>query len=385
MRMRCFLATWLGLAGAAWASPTHDGLFVTLQTTLGDIVIETAWSNAPAATANFVGLAEGGRTWLDPRTGRVGADPYYNGIVFHRVISNFVIQAGSPQGTGRDGPGYVFPDRFDPALRHDGPGVVSMANSGPDSNGGQFFITVAATPWLDDLHTVFGRVVEGMSNVYAIASVQTDAEDRPLADVVITNTVVTRIGSAALSFSVEHPDLPRVSAAESAFAAPGDPRVTLSLSNLTRGVVYRSENLETWTSHGAAYRVTGGVWSASATQELAMFTAATVAYPMDTNLTASLTPGEWRMTLPVNTYTVDLGTGNLAVNTNPPAPLTFASWSREPLKAVLIADAVGQPPFRFELYADGPWQGRCRGFVFLGIWIPMENEAIGTWTFTPPP
>jgi cyclophilin family peptidyl-prolyl cis-trans isomerase len=125
----------------------------TIATERGDIVVELYADKAPATVNNFVFLAR---------------DGYYDGVTFHRVIANFMAQTGDPTGTGRGGPGYKFSDEFEPSLRHDGPGVLSMANAGPNTNGSQFFITHKATPHLDGKHAVFGRVVEGMDVVYSI-------------------------------------------------------------------------------------------------------------------------------------------------------------------------------------------------------------------------
>ena len=139
-----------------------NGLFARIDTNKGDIVVRLEFQRTPLTVINFVALAEGK---MDAARGR----PYYDGLIFHRVISDFMIQGGCPQGNGMGGPGYRFPDEIVPDLRHDGPGVLSMANSGPGTNGSQFFITHVPTPWLDGNHTVFGRVVEGQNVVNAIA------------------------------------------------------------------------------------------------------------------------------------------------------------------------------------------------------------------------
>ncbi|MFP4628415.1 MAG: peptidylprolyl isomerase [Halobacteriales archaeon] len=158
----------------------------TLHTTHGDVRIELFDERAPRTVENFVGLATGERTWEHPETGEtVEGDPLYDDVPFHRVIDGFMIQTGDPTGTGRGGPGYTFDDEFHPELRHDDAGVVSMANRGPDTNGSQFFITLAPTPHLDERHSVFGRVVEGMDVVESIGSVETDAQDRPVEAVVL--------------------------------------------------------------------------------------------------------------------------------------------------------------------------------------------------------
>jgi peptidyl-prolyl cis-trans isomerase A (cyclophilin A) len=162
----------------------------TLHTNRGDVRVELYDERAPRTVANFVGLATGDRPWDDPETGDRRADPLYDDVAFHRVIDEFMIQGGDPTETGRGGPGYQFDDEFHDDLTHDGPGVVSMANSGPNTNGSQFFITLEAQPHLDGRHAVFGRVVDGMDVVEAIGSVPTDANDRPTEDVLLESVEV---------------------------------------------------------------------------------------------------------------------------------------------------------------------------------------------------
>ncbi|MCK8522692.1 peptidylprolyl isomerase [Aquimarina sp. D1M17] len=143
----------------------QDGLYAKFKTNKGDIVVNLEYKKTPGTVGNFVGLAEGN---LDNQAIPQGK-PYYNGLKFHRVIADFMIQGGDPQGTGAGGPGYQFDDEIHPDLKHDGPGVLSMANAGPGTNGSQFFITHVETPWLDGKHTVFGKVVEGQDIVDAVA------------------------------------------------------------------------------------------------------------------------------------------------------------------------------------------------------------------------
>jgi peptidyl-prolyl cis-trans isomerase A (cyclophilin A) len=154
-------------------------LTATLHTSEGDIEVELYDERAPNTVDNFVGLATGDQEWEHPETGETVSEPLYDDVEFHRIIDGFMIQTGDPTGTGRGGPGYTFDDEFHDDLRHDGPGKLSMANRGPDTNGSQFFITLDAQPHLDDKHAVFGEVTDGMDVVREIGSADTDSNDKP--------------------------------------------------------------------------------------------------------------------------------------------------------------------------------------------------------------
>ena len=168
-------------------------IFATLHTNVGPIRLELFPNHAPKTVANFVGLAEGTQEYVDPRTQAAGRGPYYDGVIFHRVIPNFMIQGGDPTGTGRGGPGYQFADEFHPELQFDKPYLLAMANAGPGTNGSQFFITVGKTPHLNRRHTIFGEVVDSESQkvVDAIATTATDRSDRPTDPVVIESITVS--------------------------------------------------------------------------------------------------------------------------------------------------------------------------------------------------
>jgi peptidyl-prolyl cis-trans isomerase A (cyclophilin A) len=158
----------------------------TFVTSMGTFKAELMPDHAPTAVANFVELAQGRREWRDPRDGARKSEPLFDGTLFHRVIPDFMIQGGDPEGTGRGGPGYRFEDECPPGgPKFDRPGLLAMANAGPNSNGSQFFVTVVPTPWLQDKHTIFGEVVDGMDVVESISQVETSAGDRPAADVVL--------------------------------------------------------------------------------------------------------------------------------------------------------------------------------------------------------
>ena len=167
-------------------------VYAQFETTEGNFTIRLFDKEAPNTVANFVGLAEGTKEWTDPRTNQKVTQPYYDGIIFHRVIDGFMIQGGDPLGQGIGGPGYKFADEFHPSLRHNKPGILSMANAGPNTNGGQFFITLGPTPHLDNKHSVFGEVEDGLDVVRKIGSIATGPRDRPLKDVVITSIKIER-------------------------------------------------------------------------------------------------------------------------------------------------------------------------------------------------
>ncbi|MCC6861336.1 MAG: peptidylprolyl isomerase [Bryobacterales bacterium] len=157
-------------------------IFAVFDTSQGSFKAELFASKAPRTVENFVSLAEGTKT----------GKPFYDGLIFHRVIPDFMIQGGCPEGTGRGGPGYRFDDEFHPDLKHSRPGLLSMANAGPNTNGSQFFVTVAATPWLDNRHSIFGEVVEGYEVVEGISKTPRDASDRPKTPVRLRSVRIER-------------------------------------------------------------------------------------------------------------------------------------------------------------------------------------------------
>ena len=175
----------------------EDGLYAEFNTSMGIMLVELTYEKTPVTVANFVALAEGNHPKVD---NDFKGKKFYNGIIFHRVIDKFMIQGGDPSGDGTGGPGYKFLDEIDLTLRHDKPGVLSMANSGPGTNGSQFFITEVPTPHLDGKHTVFGHVVKGIEIQDAISNVETAVADRPVKDVTINNLKIIRIGSDAKGF-----------------------------------------------------------------------------------------------------------------------------------------------------------------------------------------
>ena len=167
-------------------------IYAHFETTHGNFKVELFDTKAPKTVANFVGLAEGSKEWTHPQTRQKQKKPYYDGIIFHRIIDGFMIQGGDPLGQGIGGPGYKFADEFHPSLRHNKAGILSMANSGPNTNGGQFFITLGPTPHLDRRHSIFGAVVEGLDVVKQIGHVKTDSSDRPITPVEMKKVTIER-------------------------------------------------------------------------------------------------------------------------------------------------------------------------------------------------
>ena len=177
----------VGVGISAENPPLADGLYAKIMTSKGDILIKLEFEKTPLTVTNFVGLAEGTKN-----SNRGKGVRFYDGLTFHRVIPDFMIQGGDPDGKGTGGPGYTFSDEIYSTLRHDAPGILSMANSGPDTNGSQFFITHTKTPWLDGKHTVFGRVIEGQEVVNAILQGDT-----------IKTINIIRIGKKAAAFKTD--------------------------------------------------------------------------------------------------------------------------------------------------------------------------------------
>ncbi len=175
----------------------EDGLYAEFVTSMDTMVVKLHYDKTPVTVANFVLLAEGNHPMVDSV---FKGKKFYNGLIFHRVMDNFMIQGGDPTGTGSGSPGYRFGDEFDETLKHDKPGVLSMANSGPNTNGSQFFITEKETPWLDNIHTVFGEVVLGLDVQDSISNVKVGPGNRPIKDVVIKEVNIIRKGYDARNF-----------------------------------------------------------------------------------------------------------------------------------------------------------------------------------------
>jgi peptidyl-prolyl cis-trans isomerase A (cyclophilin A) len=178
---------------AAGAKKAAGKPYAKFDTSMGAFTVELFEQDAPKTVANFIGLVNGTKEWTDPKTNEKVKKPYYNGLAFHRVIANFMIQGGDPLGTGTGGPGYTFADEFQSGRKLEKAGILAMANRGPNTNGGQFFITLAPTPWLNGKHTVFGEVTDGMDIIEKIGATKTTKPgDKPVTPIVIKTVKIER-------------------------------------------------------------------------------------------------------------------------------------------------------------------------------------------------
>lgn len=395
---RPILAALCGLVlGTAtlYAVPAEDGLYATFETSLGTFVCRLAFEDVPRTTANFVGLADGSRAWVDLRTGHVVARPFYEGLIFHRVIDGFVIQGGSPHGDGSDGPGYTFPDEFHPDWLHDAAGVLSMANSGLNSNGSQFFVTLGPKPQLDYLHSVFGEVVEGMPVVQAIGAVGTDDDDKPLTDVTIERVTITRIGAAAEAFDVTAHDLPIARGTDLRWLRNAS--ATLLRFERVRNGEYRlfeGEPAATWSQAARQLFIgdppEGGsdVTASVAAAASRCYRVSEVVYagPLYTHpiidgavLTLNLVnlPPPWFLEL-----SFDAGNGGAwRLNGSSPGVILARRWTQEAYRGVLVAMFDALPPLRVSLeFGNGPTG------VFYGTFLdePDSTTVFGPFLYVPP-
>lgn len=380
---------WLG--GVNGAAQT-EGIFADFTTSMGGFTCRLEYATVPKAVANFVSLAGGQRAWLDPNTGLARTNAFYNGLTFHRVIPNFMIQGGSPNGQGTDGPGYSFEDEFNSSLRHDGFGVLSMANSGPDSNGAQFFVTVAATPRLNDLYTVFGRLVGGSNVVYAISRVARDANDKPLTNVVIQNIAIRRVGTAAQAFNLNIQGLAVVTNLPTQIARVGS-NMSITFGNWlsTDNRLFVSSNLTTWTESKLGIEVVSPVTNSVYRETSAakqFFHVAQVQYPgplfvprnvLNRTLTLNFTGGNGTIVISFDgtdggTYTWTLGS---------PGTIQSYNWIQDPYRGRLYPVFFsGLIPMELHLDHDNGTAGTFKGTAYPDL--PYDPFAVsGTFTSSP--
>lgn len=236
-----------------------NGIYAEFNTSMGSFTCRLEYALAPKTCANFIGLATGQRSWLDLTTGITRTNPFYHGQIIHRVVADFIIQSGSPNGQGTDGPGYTFQDEFHPSLRHDSFGTLSMANSGPDSNGSQYFLTVANTPFLNDKHSVFGKLYGGSNVVYAISRVATNAASKPLVNITVNQVAIRRVGTAAQAFDISTNGLPVVTDLNLKAGRAGQ-LMSITFSNRLNADnrIYASSNLVNWSGEKLGIETAAG-------------------------------------------------------------------------------------------------------------------------------
>jgi cyclophilin family peptidyl-prolyl cis-trans isomerase len=318
----------------------------------------------------------GERGWLDLPTGAARRVPFYDGLTFHRVVSGFVIQGGSRKGDGTDGPGYTFPDEFEPTLRHNKAGILSMANSGLNSNGSQFFITLAATSFLDDVHSVFGEVTNGLAVVQAIGNVAVDANSKPLTPVTMQSVVIRRVGAAAQAFNASGQGLPSVGGAGPNIARSGAnwllqfPRALYSEYQL-----FDSSNLTTWTRSRIGLYVTPPPSTDldvtnSATGPAHFFRVAQVAYPGPLYTPATVAGSTLQLTFTTG------ASGSLALAFNNAGggttnldgslgTITAYNWTQEAYRGQLVCQSTNVLPLVlshvFTSSAGGYFKGTAYG------------------------
>ncbi len=383
---------WLAVGG--WENlRAQDGVFADVSTTQGDFTCSLDFVRAPRTVANFLTLAAGTRTWLELTKGEAAQRPFYNGLTFHRVVSGFVIQGGSPKGDGTDGPGYTFRDEFNVALRHSRAGILSMANSGPHSNGSQFFITLAATPSLDDVHSVFGEVTSGLAVVSAIGTVSVDANSRPMTPVVMQSVTIRRVGMAANAFEASGQGLPAVGGAGPRLMRNGTawalqfPRALYSEYTL-----YDSANLASWSRQRLGLYVTSppvgnqDVTASATGQGAHYYRVAQVAYP-----------GPVYTPMALSGMTVDVsftGGGSLTLNINALGGGTSNynnggsigafgthSWLQEAYRGQLYVDTSDLVPLLFNFVFNSATAGTFKGTAYTS---PNPGAISGTFSVPAP-
>ena len=388
-----FAMTWLGLlcSGTQSALAQTNDIFADFATSMGSFTCRLEYARSPKATANFIGLATGGRAWLDVPTGRVHTNAFYNGLTFHRVIQGFMIQGGSPNGLGTDGPGYVLTDELDPALQFSGPGVLAMANSGPNSSGSQFFLTVTNTPWLNGGYTIFGQVIAGQSVVDAINQVATDANNKPLTNVIIQSIGIRRVGTNAQAFDIDQQSLPIVAAVPLGIrSAPG--QVTLLFTNNLHADnrLNTSTNLLSWSSTPLGVDITPPPTNnvpRTTDVPTRFFTLAQVQYPSSTfaprtlssrNLTLVFNGGSGTIAIAFDTA----GGGTYTYSAGSPGTVTSYSWTQDIYRGKLWPIYFsGLVPMTFQLNFTNHTAGTFSGTAYTS---PNTTAVSGNYTLIAP-
>jgi len=357
---------------------------------MGSFTCRLEYATVPRAVANFIGLATGQRPWLDLTTGGVRTNAFYDGLTFHRVMPAFMIQTGSPNGQGTDGPGYAFPDEISPALQFNSPGMLAMANSGTNSNGSQFFITATNTAWLNNGYTIFGTCVGGSNVVNAIDQVATDANNKPLNDVVIQHIGIRRLGAAAQAFDINAPSLPVVTNGRLQIA-PGNGQVTLAFSNrlYAANTIFSSTNLTTWNGIDLGIEVappTSNSATQAATLPREFFRFAQVLYPASTFAPRSLQGRtltlNFSMGIVITIVFDSTGGGTYTYSAGAPGTLTRYTWSQDPYRGFLWPVYFsGLVTMTLRLDFGSATAGSFTGTAYTS---PSNSSVSGTFTLSAP-
>ena len=376
-----------------------NGIYAEFNTSMGSYTCRLEYASAPMTCANFIGLATGQRSWLDLPSGVVKTNPFYDGTTFHRVIAGFMNQGGSPNGLGTDGPGYAFVDEFSPSLRHDGFGVLSMANSGPDSNGSQYFITVSAQPGLNDVYSVFGKLYGGSNVVYAINQVATDGNNKPLTNVIVTNLVIRRIGAAAMAFDINTNGLALVTNLNVQIAKAGT-NVSLTFSNrlYADNRLYASSNLTGWTGTQLGIEIAAPVTNSvlrSGTAPSQFFRAAQIQYASSTFAPKTVT-GRTLTLIFTNGFS---GTNVVSFNTSNGGTYTYNgtagslydyAWGQAPYNGKLwpigfvgVLDFDLTLNLNFDVATAGGFSGKLYPPPYYYPYAPTTYPVAGSFTISP--
>lgn len=376
-----------GVLGSVRSPAQANGIFADFTTSMGSFTCRLDYAVAPKTVANFIGLATGCRAWLDVPSGQSRTNAFYDGISFHRVIPDFMIQGGSPNGLGTDGPGYSFVDEFSPAARFDGFGVLAMANSGPDSNGSQFFITVASAAHLNDVHSIFGRLTGGSNVVYRISRVARDSNNKPLTNILIQTVQIRRVGAAAEAFDIHTNGLPVVTNLPLAISMASD-SATLAFSNQMHADnrLYSSTNFLDWTAHSLGIETMGSITNAipqpiEAPSEF--FKLAQIQYSSTRPAPRSLA-GRTLVHSIVNGPTItnffDLsGGGTYAEGTNIGTIVTYdylQDAHRGRIRSIVYSGIV---PMQLHMAFTTPTNGTYSGTAYLGMFQQPTSIAGSFW------
>ncbi|HEX5176421.1 MAG TPA: peptidylprolyl isomerase [Chthoniobacteraceae bacterium] len=374
----------------------QDGLYADFETSLGNFSCKLAFDKAPRTVANFVGLISGSGGWVDFKNGEAKNRPFYDGVTFHRVVAGFVIQGGSPKGDGTDGPGYTFQDEFDPALRHSRAGILSMANSGPNSNGSQFFVTLAAASHLDDVHSVFGEVSSGMEVVNAIGSVATDANGRPNVPVTMNRVTIRRIGAAANAFDSSAHAVPQVRSAGPVMMRTGANFFLRFPRAIYREyLLFQSGDLVTWSNERVGLYVSTppatdlDVSAGASGQSRRFYRVAEITYPGPLFTPPSLIGKQMHLVLS-STETLDLvftsptgGTSNYTTSQGSTAgTITNYTWTQEAYRGRLFVQTTNVVALSISNVFVTDATGSFKGTAFGNL---NQFPISGTFTFATPP